>query len=189
MRELNGTQAAVLAYLTSGSRSGWDIGRGLDALVGEFWNVTPSQVYRELHKMAAGGLVEASSSGPRDRRPYSITGDGRAALRTWLAAEPASDVVRIPLLLKLFLSFGDDDGRTTDADIARNVEAYRREHEGLLERYTATLAELERSGAPHAHVARYGVYHERAVIAWLDTLPWSIAPPRKVGSANGGKRS
>src|SRR5690348_375271 len=105
MRALNGTAAAVLAYLSTGEHSGYDIDRALASQVGDFWNVTTSQVYRELQAMASEGLVEAGPRGRRDRRPYSLTEAGRAALDAWLSEPPAPDVVRIPILLKLFMLF------------------------------------------------------------------------------------
>lgn len=168
--DVNGTSAAILAYLSTEPQTGWDIGRGLQSLIGDFWNVTPSQVYRELRSMAAAGLVEAGASGPRDRRPYSITDQGREELHRWLEEEPASDVVRIPLLLKLFLQFTVADAKAEDVSLL--VRAYRTEHERNLAGYQAKLAEFEKSGTEHAHIVRYGVFHEEAVLAWLDTLPW-----------------
>jgi len=165
----NATAAAVLAYLYDSPQSGWDIAHGLQDLVGEFWNVAPSQVYRELKAMAEAGLVEAGEPGPRDRRPYAITEDGRAEFDVWLGQLPEPDVVRIPLLLKLFL--GAD--RLGPEELASFVAEHRQVHEERLERYERACAELDAAGVNQAHVARYGIFHERAVLGWMDTLPWT----------------
>lgn len=174
MKTLNGTAAAVLACLSTGEHSGYDVDRALTSLAGDFWNVTTSQVYRELQAMAAQGLVRAGPPGPRDRRAYSLTEAGRAALDAWLSERPASDVVRIPILLKLFILFALE--RTDDPAMAAMAEAYRAEHEQQAERYRKQLAEMEDAGLPFAHLLRYGLFHEEAVLRWLDTLPWRGEP-------------
>ena len=173
MRQLNGTAAAVLGYLTQGPHSGYEVAKGLDDMVGDFWNVTTSQIYRELANLADAGLVEAGPVGARDRRPYSLTDTGRRALETWLAEAPGSDVVRIPLLLKLFMLFSV--GEPDEAQLARLVGSYRAAHASQLAGYEAKLAELEAAGLPFIHLVRYGLLYERAVLEWIDGLPWK--PP------------
>jgi DNA-binding PadR family transcriptional regulator len=167
---LNGTAAAVLAYLESGPQSGWDVARGLQAVVGDFWNVTPSQVYRELRSLAEGGFVVAGNPGPRDRRPYTITNSGRAARREWLGQKTERDVVRIPLLLRLFLLFAT--GEHDDASLAAMVRKYRLEHTQQLELYRSKHDELVAARVPEAHLVSYGIHHEEGILAWLDELPW-----------------
>lgn len=166
-RPLNGTAAAVLGYLRDGPRSGWDVATGLRSMVGDFWNVTPSQVYRELRSMEDAGLVEAGDAGARDRRPYSITSAGRQALHAWMDGPLERDVVRIPLLLRLFLEYSTTADRSR---IARLVAEYRAQHDGQIERYESKLADLERGGLPHSQLVRYGLHHEEAVRQWLDEV-------------------
>ena len=168
MRELNGTAAAVLGFLTTGEHSGYDIAKGLQSLVGDFWNVTTSQIYRELRTLASEGLVAAGPVGARDRRPYSLTAAGHEALNGWLDEPPGSDTVRVPLLLKLFMLFhlADPD----DGALAKMADAYRTEHADQLARFEKQLAEL--TDSRFAHLVRYGVLYERAVLSWLDSLPW-----------------
>ena len=146
MRELNGTAAAVLGFLTTGERSGYDIAKGLQSLVGDFWNVTTSQIYRELRTLADEGLVVAGPVGARDRRPYSLTGAGRAALNRWLDEPPGSDTVRVPLLLKLFMLFhlADPD----EGALANMADAYRTAHADQLARLEKELPELEGADCP-----------------------------------------
>src|SRR5258707_15297124 len=105
MDGLNPTAAAVLAYLRGGPNSGWGVARGLEQVVGAFWNVTQSQVYRELGALADAGLVDGSGErGPRARREYRLTPSGDAAFMRWLDEPPGPDIVRIPFLLKLSLA-------------------------------------------------------------------------------------
>src|SRR5438105_392141 len=145
---LNGTVAAVLAYLDSGPQSGWDIATGLRALVGDFWNITPSQIYRELRTMTAGGLVQPGETGARDRRPYTITDTGRDALRAWLDQPLEPDIVRVPLLLRLFLAFTTPE--PDPAQLTNLLEQYRTVHLAQLDGYETKLAELAAADLPQA---------------------------------------
>lgn len=170
MRQLNGTAAAVLGYLTLGPQSGYDIVKGLDEMVGAFWNVTTSQIYRELQGLANAGLVEAGPREARDRRPYTLTDPGRAALQAWMSEPADEDVVRIPLLLKLCVLFSFANPQP--AWLGELVASYRATHAAKLADYEAKLAQFDAAQAPYAHLVRYGVFYERAVLDWVDSLPW-----------------
>src|SRR4051794_13074565 len=98
-RPLNATAASLLGFLHERPMTGWDLVATAQALIGDFWSVTRSQVYRELAAMADAGLIEAEATGPRDRRPYKLTRAGRAAFRAWLLREPGPEQIRYPLLL------------------------------------------------------------------------------------------
>jgi DNA-binding PadR family transcriptional regulator len=165
--ELNATAASVLGFLLDEPRAGWDIATNIETFLGDFWNVTRSQVYRELRALTEQHLVEPGETGVRDRRPYSITEAGRAEFLAWLNLEPGDDIVRIPLLLKLFFAEHLDEPTRR-----RFVAVHRARHAGRLARYR-TLASAIDDAAPLGHVVRYGILHEEAVLAWFDTLPWT----------------
>ena len=100
---LNATTGTVLGFLLSGPRTAWDIDQRIGTSVGHFWNVTRSQVYRELPQLAADGLVRVQSGGGKgERRTYSITAQGRMAFGRWLAEGPPAETRRIPILLVTF---------------------------------------------------------------------------------------
>jgi DNA-binding PadR family transcriptional regulator len=44
--------------------TGWDLVATAERVIGDFWSLTRSQVYRELSSMAEEGLVEAGGAGP-----------------------------------------------------------------------------------------------------------------------------
>jgi DNA-binding PadR family transcriptional regulator len=170
-RELNATAASVLGFLQDGQpRTGWEIAADVEKMIGDFWNVTRSQVYRELRTLAAAGLVEVGETGPRDKRPYTISPQGRAAFLEWLQEMPGRDIVRIPLLLKLLFSEHLDDDT-----LAAFVEHHRTAHHHRLTGYRELLSTLEASMPAVARVLEYGIAHEEAVVAWLEGLPWHRA--------------
>src|SRR3954453_21321284 len=100
--DLNPTAASLLGYLDVGPMTGWDLDVFVQGSIGNFWNVTRSQIYRELQTLTELGYVKAGTSGPRDRVPYAITAAGRRALKKWIAHPPPADVIRSRLLLTVF---------------------------------------------------------------------------------------
>ena len=54
-RALNATAASLLGFLHQGPMSGWDLAATAQTLIGDFWSLTRSQVYRELSAMASAG--------------------------------------------------------------------------------------------------------------------------------------
>jgi DNA-binding PadR family transcriptional regulator len=165
--ELNATAASVLGFLIDGPRAGWDIASTIETTLGDFWNVTRSQIYRELRSLSDEGLVTPGEAGARDRRPYTITEAGRDAFLSWLQAQPGDDIIRVPLLLKLSFARHLDESTLT-----RFVDAHRARHAVRLAGYRELEAAFDRD-SPEGHVLRYGILHEEAVLAWFDTLPWS----------------
>src|SRR5213594_3457693 len=91
---INATQASLLGFLYWRTMSGGEIVAAVEASVGHFWNVTRSQIYRELQALARAGLVEVGELGPRRRCPYTITEAGREAFLTWLRQDPGPDIIR-----------------------------------------------------------------------------------------------
>src|SRR5690242_19907305 len=100
--DLNATAASLLGFLHTGPQTGWDLQQAVESSIGNFWNVTRSQVYRELKALAALGLITAGASGARDRTPYRITKEGRAAFASWIAREPEPGIMRLPLVVTVF---------------------------------------------------------------------------------------
>ena len=103
-RSLNATAASLLGFLHEGPMTGYDLATLARQVIGDFWTVTQSQVYRELVRMADTGLVTAGERGARDRRPYALTDDGREAFADWVVRPPGAETIRHPLLLTI--SFG-----------------------------------------------------------------------------------
>lgn len=166
---LNATSAALLGLLHERSMTGWDLIGAAQERIGEFWSLTPSQVYRELAAMTARGLLEAGSRGPRERKPYAITPQGRAAFADWLSGVPSADQVRIPLLLTIAFADHLPAGR-----LAEIVAGQRRVHAERLARYREHRQAMaaDPSAAPARRATlEFGLRHEEAVLAWFDALP------------------
>src|ERR1700743_1039801 len=94
---------AVLAALLEGEASGYDLAKGFDASVANFWTATPQQLYRELERLADQGLIQARVV-QQDRRPnkrmFSLTEAGCQAIRQFTGRTPKPSVIRDELMVK-----------------------------------------------------------------------------------------
>ncbi len=77
---------ALLALLTAGPMTGYDISRRFQSSVGHVWHAPDSQIYPELRKMEAEGLVSAESvdDARGEKRFYRPTDAGLTAFRDWM---------------------------------------------------------------------------------------------------------
>lgn len=161
---LNPTAASLLGFLHSGAATGDELLAVAEAMIGDFWHLTRSQVYRELAALAEHGLVRAGEPGPRSRRAFELTAAGREAFTRWLAEPPGGEQIRYPLLLTL--AFG---GHLDGGLLREHLTDHRIEHEGRLTRYL----ELDRADALDDYqraTLSFGIHYERAVLAWMDDL-------------------
>ena len=75
----------------TGESSGYDLAKGFDASVANFWMATPQQLYRELDRLAGQGLIQARVV-HQERRPnkrlFSLTDAGRDAIQQFTAKAP-----------------------------------------------------------------------------------------------------
>ncbi len=167
---LNATQGSLLGFLQDGPQTGWDlleaVGRGLS----RFWNVTSSHVYRELKTLEARGLVAAGPPGPRDRRPYTLTPEGRAAFAAWITHEPGPEQIRVPLLVTLW--FGRHVPRSKLAEILEHQHV---EHAARLVAYRRVLDAGTVTDPDQRAVLEFGIAYEDAFLRWLTRLPHSPA--------------
>ncbi|MFB6889778.1 PadR family transcriptional regulator [Kitasatospora sp. NPDC056327] len=170
---------AVMAALLEGEASGYDLAKGFDASVANFWMATPQQLYRELERMEAEGLISARVV-QQEKRPnkrlFSLTGAGLAAVRAYTAELPGRpSTIRDELLVKV-QSVDAGDAGAVRAAVAERTEwaraklaRYERLRAKLLDGRTEEqhLAEAERIG-PYLTLLR-GMAFERENIRWGET--------------------
>ena len=169
---LNPTAASLLGFLTHGTMTGWDLDGLVELSIGNFWNVTRSQIYRELRVLAERGYVDVGAPGTRDRVPYTITDAGREAFAAWIASDPGPDLIRSRLLLTVF--FGDQlpPGRLKEI-----LSDARDAHAGTLKSYEDLLPLVTDHDRFQAATLRFGIAYERAFIDWIDSVVAELPPP------------
>ncbi|WP_433251886.1 PadR family transcriptional regulator [Streptosporangium sp. CA-135522] len=95
---------ALLGLLTAaGPASGYDLTKRFESSINHAWQARHSQIYPELNKMAADGLVTVQEEGSRGRKTYTITEEGGRELRTWLIEKEPSRSYRSEGALRAFL--------------------------------------------------------------------------------------
>lgn len=96
---------ALLALLAHNPASGYDLGRRLKDPIGFFWHARYNQIYPELSHLEALGLIThevVEQTDRPDKKVYSITEAGLAALRAWTIEPPEEPPARNELLLKAY---------------------------------------------------------------------------------------
>jgi DNA-binding PadR family transcriptional regulator len=94
---------ALLALLRVGPLSGYDLQKQFSLSVGHVWHAPDSQIYPELRKMEAEGLIEGEEQarGQRGtRRVYHVTDAGEQAFLAWVQTPLEYARVRDPAHLK-----------------------------------------------------------------------------------------
>ncbi|MFD2417157.1 PadR family transcriptional regulator [Amycolatopsis pigmentata] len=103
---------AILSLLADRPDTGYDLAKRFDGMLSSHaWHASHSQIYPELRRMTAAGLVEVVEKGARGSRTYTITDAGRAELRDWAfnpsAAAPARNEKVLRLLALPVLDVAD----------------------------------------------------------------------------------
>lgn len=166
---LNATAAALLGLLEDcGQLTGADLVRMAQLRIGSYWNLTRSQVYRELSTLETAKYISRGPLGPRDARPFAITGDGRSAFRTWLQTSEPSQTIRLGLLL--FVAFGRHLPTERLRELLDEHEAHHRDQLAQYRELDAQLAAENADPFVRATLS-FGLHHEEAVLRWFASLP------------------
>ena len=167
--KLNATSASLLGLLDdAGELTGGALVREAEVRIGEFWNLTRSQVYRELAALAEAGYIKAGPTGARESRPYRVTSKGRTAFRRWLGSELPAGQIRIGLLVLVAFGRHLPPGRLRS--LLDEYEAEHRERLAGYEELDEYLATNNADAFTRATLS-FGLHYERAVLSWLETLP------------------
>lgn len=95
---------AVLAALLDREYSGYQLAKIFDTGVANFWYAAPQQLYAELPKLEAAGLISGRlviQHGRPNKRVYQVTDEGRAELRRFAAATSKPSFIRDDLTVKV----------------------------------------------------------------------------------------
>jgi DNA-binding PadR family transcriptional regulator len=170
---------AVLAVLLEGPASGYDLAKRFDRSVGNFWHATRQQIYAELARMEADGVVGAKlvvQRGRPDKRLHRISESGRRAVHDWIGRESRPTAIKDEMLVRVQAATAAD----TPALLA-GLGRWREEHATRLVRHRELqrvllagrpedehLASAERPGG-YLTLLR-GIAFERENIAWADQV-------------------
>ena len=166
---------ALLGLLAREPLSGYDLAGRLKGRVSFFWAARHSQIYPELARLQAQGLVSyrvVEQQGRPDKKVYAITETGLTALHDWVTAPVDPGLARDELVLKAYSLWVADPLRA-----AALFREHERRHTERLADYEQRLAWLERKyGArlrqPGTHpfstfiALQRGIGYEREYATW-----------------------
>src|SRR5580704_17032727 len=95
---------AILACLTERPMTGYELAKTFDSSIGFFWKADHQQIYRELSRLRDRGHVQAREvvqSGKPNKLVYTLTAEGRAALKHWAARPSIPPSIKDDLLVRL----------------------------------------------------------------------------------------
>ncbi|MGQ0826721.1 MAG: PadR family transcriptional regulator [Actinomycetota bacterium] len=167
----------------------WELTKQLRRNMRFFWPRAESQIYQEVKALVGRGWARDRRTfvGRRARTSYSITADGRRALKTWLASPPKPTALECEPLLRVFLAdFG------TREQVYAAVEQIRNDADAILDVGRVVGAEYVAGSAPfqdqihvRALIFDFLSSHARMLLDWADRTEKAIdswqrhAPPRR----------
>ncbi len=162
--KLTPTSHVILGMLGLRPMCGYEIKRFVDKSTRFFWAASYGQIYPELARLSAAGLIagDRDPGSARRRIVFRLTADGRKALREWLAGAAEIQETRDESLLKVFFSDLAGPGGP-----GRALEAKRRHHAEV----AARLRAIESAGAEDAGrsiyaTLRYGIAVNEFAAEW-----------------------
>jgi DNA-binding PadR family transcriptional regulator len=166
---------ALLSVLAREDLSGYDIAQRMRRPIGFFWQARHSQIYPELAKLEAAGLIRhrlIEQADRPDRKLHTITASGLAALKEWVVEPPAESPVRDELVLKTYSLWLMDPG----AAITLFREEERRQAE-VVERFEALEQQMIAAHGPALELSEgpeFAVYAtlQRGLAYRRSTLDW-----------------
>src|SRR5246500_1140383 len=136
---------AILACLTERPMTGYELAKTFDSSIGFFWKADHQQIYRELTRLRERGHVQAREvlqTGKPNKLVYTLTTEGKAALRHWAARPSSPASIKDDMLVRL-CALEAIDIEPMRADLMARLE----HHRDRLARYERVLMKRFPDGA------------------------------------------
>lgn len=162
---------AILVLLKSGPGSGYDLAQGFRQTMGNFWTASHQQIYQELKRLSADGLLEYTTEHQPDRpdrKVYTLTPQGRDALADWMRVPVKPSRINESLLVKIYgatpqdLPGLRDELASTTRSHQQQLETYRVMEQAYL---AASAASRKKLRMPYLTLRR-GILNEQSWLAW-----------------------
>ena len=139
------TTFGLLGMLASRSWTGYELTQQIRRSLRFVWPSSEGHLYREQKTLVELGwaTVEDEPAGKRTRKRYTITPEGRKALRGWHSTEPGEPRLEIEGILRLF--YGDHGSPT---DLANSLATTSEQAESMLRELLEFVDEYLEDGGP-----------------------------------------
>jgi DNA-binding PadR family transcriptional regulator len=167
---LTPTSYVVLGMVAMrGPSTSYELKRAVGHSVGYFWPFPHAQLYSEPKRLVEAGLLTVHSEDDgRRRQTFSVTEDGLAALRRWLA-EPTEEPLQVRDVAELKLFFGELAEPQDTLALARAQVAQHRARIATYEQMQARFGERE-DVADRMVPLRLGLAMEYAALRFWEEL-------------------
>ncbi|WP_371482735.1 PadR family transcriptional regulator [Kitasatospora sp. NBC_00315] len=181
--------------MTARPLTAYDMAKQFGASVGHVWHAPDSQIYPELRRMEADGLVQAeemASGGRRTKREYRITEEGTLQFRAWINSPLGYQRERdVHHLKAAYLEWAEPEAARKQLQLhvdfhSQQLEQWLAQRQGILDRTNPTLLARLKTALPqdHERIVAFKVFaydglieRARTEIAWarrgLDLLDGS----------------
>jgi DNA-binding PadR family transcriptional regulator len=166
---------AVLGALADEPRTGYALLKHFQQSLAFAWPASHSQIYPELARLLADGLIEQTERGPRGAKTYAITDAGLEETRRWLRETDPDRRVRSDAALRtFFLWLLDPD------EAAEQLERERNYWRGILDEFERIQTEptgSDRKARSFRIALEGGILTAQARLAWLDQAIAEVGSP------------
>jgi DNA-binding PadR family transcriptional regulator len=157
----------LISLLAGEPMSGYDLSQYFAASMGNVWPAQHSQIYTELSKLVAEGLIAQTGEGPRGRKTYRATPEGEEALRAWMRETAPDYQVRCETMLRTFCLWA-----VPAEEALADLERDRAEYSRRLEQIEKAIATKDWGADPTTRSARLMIEFGRrfygALVEWTD---------------------
>jgi DNA-binding PadR family transcriptional regulator len=172
---------ALVGLLASRPSTGYELTKRFAASMAHVWPAGHSQIYPELARLVADGLIEQTGEGPRGSKTYAATPGGVDALTDWMRTSEPDYGVRSDAQLRDFFLWTLPDDEAI-AHIERDVAVYRQRLADLEELECA----MDWTTDPPTRAGRLtlekGLRYYRMLVDWSE---WAMAQIDR-GALGGG---
>jgi len=165
----------ILDLLAAEPKSGYDLSQFFAASMANVWPAQHSQIYPELARLAAEGLIaQTGQEGPRHRKTYQTTPAGVEALRSWLRDSEPDYSVRYEALLRVFCLWVLPTEEAL-AHVARDRAEYVRH----LDYINTVIARRDWGADPTARASRIAIeFGQRFYTMQVEWMDWAASQIR-----------
>lgn len=127
LKELSPSALGLLAVLSDGPRTGYELKKLIDKPELVYWKESFGSIYPNLKRITDLGLAvrERRDLGDRKRLYYRLTQSGEELVDAWLRLPAAKQAVKVELLLKL--RYAHKLGKDAVADLLREYRDHYRD--------------------------------------------------------------
>ena len=178
MAKENKSKYALIGVLSVCPGSGYDIKKFMQGSTSNFWSESYGQIYPILKQLVEEGLATSyaeKQEGKPEKYVYTLTQQGKEALRDWLSESVESVVERNELLLKLF--FGAHIPLEKNRE---HIQVFQELQSHLLAKYEEIERDLLVEVQDNVNLSyplmtvRYGIHRCRALLSWCDETLLSL---------------